>query len=130
VIEMDARMQPRDRLLEARQRLTAYFHLKLLAENMQSEPTSDARQLDLVNRLFEEYGSERGIVIDLDLHSKIDLDVIVKNVDYLDFHIKLVCISVNNVDKFLADLWKIYKAWMHSRVSAESIEHLELRRRR
>jgi hypothetical protein len=117
-------VEPNARLIEDRKRLTAYFRARLTADGLRSEPSADARQLNLLSRLYEEYRDERGIVIDLDVGSAMAIDLLVKNVDYEDVHIELACLAVNELAGRLDKLWDIYKAWIHSKVDAASIERL------
>jgi hypothetical protein len=120
-------VKPYVQLIEDRKRLTAYFRSRLSADGLRSDPKADARQLNLLSRLYEEYRDERGIVIDLDVGSAMAIDLLVKNVDYEDLHIELACVAVNDLAGTLDELWDIYKAWIHSKVDAVSIERLAAR---
>jgi predicted mannosyl-3-phosphoglycerate phosphatase (HAD superfamily) len=111
-------------LIEDRKTLTSYFRSRLTADGLRSDPRVDARQLNLLGRLYEEHKDERGIVIDLDVGSAMAIDLLVKNVDYEDEHIELACLAVNELPGRLDKLWDIYKAWIHSKVDAASIERL------
>ncbi len=117
-------MEPNARLIEDRERLTSYFRSRLTADGLRSDPRVDARQLNLLSRLYEEYRGERGIVIDVDVGSAMAIDLLVKNVDYEDVHIELACLAINGLAGKLDKLWDIYKAWLHSKVDAASIERL------
>jgi hypothetical protein len=86
-------------------------------------PKTDSRLLDILDRLYEEYYNDRGIIIDFEPPDRLfSLDYFFKEIEKEYKLVTVLCIFVPHPGNLLGELWSLYRMWIHDGKSIAEIE--------
>jgi len=115
-------MKQKNRLTLERKRILNFFAERSAKCGINVNPIKSIQQQDILDRLYEEYKNDRGIIIEFDEKSKLTFDFFITTTQRGDdvFTLAYVCLAYpkESLDK----LWSIYRAWLHDRWTENEME--------